>query len=144
MSDGEHKMAQTEITIERLDHLVLTVRDLAATCAFYQQALGMQVQHFGTGRVALHFGQQKINLHLAGHEFEPKAQQPTPGSADLCFITQTPLPTVIDHLRRCAIPIEAGPVGRTGARDPLESVYIRDPDQNLIEIANVQATAEGS
>lgn len=135
---------QTAITIERLDHLVLTVRDLAATCAFYQQALGMDVQHFGAGRVALHFGQQKINLHVAGQEFEPKAQQPTPGSADLCFITTTPLPVVIDHLRRCGIPIEAGPVPRTGARRPLESVYVRDPDHNLIEIANEQTTAEES
>lgn len=137
-------MAQATIMIERLDHLVLTVRDLAATCAFYQQALGMQVQHFGADRVALHFGQQKINLHQVGHEFEPKAQQPMPGSADLCFITATPLATVIDHLGRCGILIEAGPVGRTGARRPLESVYIRDPDQNLIEIANERETAEGS
>jgi catechol 2,3-dioxygenase-like lactoylglutathione lyase family enzyme len=122
--------------IARLDHLVLTVRDIAATCRWYERVLGMQVVTFGTARTALQFGQQKINLHQAGYEFEPKAQHPTPGSADLCFITTTPLDHVIAHLAACGVAVEAGPVQRTGARGPLQSVYVRDPDANLIELAN--------
>lgn len=144
MSATDHRRSQEAkpVQIERLDHLVLTVRDLAATCAFYERALGMEVVQFGADRTALHFGGQKINLHLAGHEFEPKAEQPTPGSADLCFTTRTPLPTIIAHLDGCGIPIEVGPVRRTGARGQLESIYVRDPDHNLIEIANEQDSAE--
>jgi catechol 2,3-dioxygenase-like lactoylglutathione lyase family enzyme len=91
---------------------------------------------FGTARTALQFGGQKINLHQLGYEFEPKAQTPTPGSADLCLITATPLSDVIAHLAACGVVVEEGPVPRTGARGPLESVYIRDPDGNLIELAN--------
>ncbi len=123
--------------IDRLDHLVLTVRDIPATCAFYERVLGMQVVTFGTGRAALHFGRQKINLHAQGHEFEPKAQTPVPGSADLCFITALPLERVIAHLTNCGVAVEEGPVQRAGAQGPIESVYIRDPDGNLIELANV-------
>jgi catechol 2,3-dioxygenase-like lactoylglutathione lyase family enzyme len=124
------------IPIECLDHLVLTVDDLQATCAFYKRVLGMQVVIFAHGRYALQFGQQKINLHQVGKEFEPKAALPTPGSADLCFITSLPLDQVVAHLHTCNVEIVEGPVSRTGAIGPIESVYIRDPDENLIEIAN--------
>lgn len=122
--------------IDSLDHLVLTVRDLDATIAFYTEALGMEVVTFGEGRRALHFGSQKINLHLAGHEFEPKAEAPTPGSADLCFLTSVPVEEVAERLSRLGIAVVEGPVSRTGATGPIRSVYVRDPDDNLIEIAN--------
>ena len=122
--------------IESLDHLVLTVRDIDTTCTFYKNALGMQVVSFGEGRRALTFGTQKINLHPFGHEFEPKAEKPTPGSADLCFITATPIDEVIAHLSACGVEVIEGPVRRTGATGPILSVYCRDPDRNLIEIAN--------
>ena len=122
--------------IDRLDHLVLTVRDLDATIAFYTEALGMEVVTFGEGRRALHFGSQKINLHRAGHEFEPKATAPTPGSADLCFLTSVPVEEVAERLIRLGIAVIEGPVNRTGATGPIRSVYVRDPDGNLIEIAN--------
>ena len=127
--------------VERLDHLVLTVADIDASCAFYQRVLGMQVVTFGEGRMALAFGQQKINLHRHGAEFEPKALRPTPGSADLCLLVSTPLAEVMTHLQRCAVAIEEGPVPRTGATGALLSVYIRDPDRNLIELANLQEEA---
>ena len=123
------------ITINRLDHLVLTVADIEATCAFYTGVLGMEVVTFGEGRKALSFGAQKINLHQAGKEFEPKSQHPTPGSADLCFISDTPLDAVAVHLEACGVAIEEGIVPRTGATGPIQSIYIRDPDQNLIEIS---------
>lgn len=122
--------------IDSLDHLVLTVRDINAAITFYEQALGMTSMTFGEGRKALSFGSQKINLHQQGSEFEPKAILPTPGSADLCFITAVPLPEVIQHLAACNIAVIEGPVSRTGATGPLLSIYVRDPDQNLIELAN--------
>jgi catechol 2,3-dioxygenase-like lactoylglutathione lyase family enzyme len=125
--------------IDMIDHFVLTVRDIGAACDFYARTLGMQVVTFGNGRKALQFGEfgeHKINLHEAGKEFEPKASKPTPGSGDVCFITRTPLERVVGHLRSCDVEILDGPVKRTGARGPIESVYIRDPDGNLIEIAN--------
>ena len=122
--------------IERLDHLVLTVADIARTCAFYRDVLGFRVETFGAGRTALVFGRQKINLHLAGREFEPKALRPTPGSADLCLIATTPLADVIAELGHAGVAIEEGPVDRTGACGPIRSVYLRDPDRNLIEISN--------
>jgi catechol 2,3-dioxygenase-like lactoylglutathione lyase family enzyme len=121
--------------IDRLDHLVLTVADIDRTVAFYTRVLGMREETFGAGRRALSFGRQKINLHQAGREFEPKAAHPTPGSGDLCFITDSPLPDVQQHLAACDVPIEEGPVDRTGALGPIRSVYIRDPDANLIEIS---------
>ncbi len=127
--------------VERLDHLVLTVADIDASCTFYQCVLGMQVVTFGQGRKALAFGQQKINLHRLGAEFEPKALRPTPGSADLCLLVSTPLVEVMAHLQRCDVAIEEGPMPRTGATGPLLSVYIRDPDRNLIELANLQEEA---
>lgn len=123
--------------LDSLDHLVLTVADIEASCAFYSHVLGLQVVTFGAGRTALAFGVQKINLHQAGREFEPKAQRPTPGSADLCFLTSVPLPAVQQHLAGCGVPVLEGPVQRTGAQGPILSIYIRDPDQNLIEIANL-------
>ena len=127
--------------VERLDHLVLTVADIDASCTFYQRVLGMQVVTFGQGRKALAFGQQKINLHRLGAEFEPKALRPAPGSADLCLLVSTPLVEVMAHLQRCDVAIEEGPMPRTGATGPLLSVYIRDPDRNLIELANLQEEA---
>ena len=122
--------------IDSLDHLVLTVKDIEATAAFYSRVLGMDIITFGGGRKALAFGAQKINLHQHGKEFEPKAQQPTPGSADLCFITSVPLPEVISNLASCHVVVMEGPVRRTGATVPILSVYFRDPDMNLIEVAN--------
>ncbi len=122
--------------IDYLDHLVLTVKSITATCEFYATVLGMEVVNFGENRKALLFGSQKINLHEIGKEFEPKAYQPTPGSADLCFITSTSLADVIEHLQRSGVQIIEGPVKRTGALGRLESVYFRDPDLNLIEVSN--------
>ena len=122
--------------IDSLDHLVLTVKDIEATASFYSRVLGMDIITFGGGRKALSFGAQKINLHQHRKEFEPKAQQPTPGSADLCFITSVPLPEVISNLASCHVVVMEGPVRRTGATGPILSVYFRDPDMNLIEVAN--------
>ncbi len=121
--------------IDRLDHLVLTVRDSTKTCAFYQKVLGMEIATFGNNRKAMLFGDQKINLHESGKELEPKAAQPIPGSADLCFITRDALEDVIAHLQRCQVEIIEGPVQRTGAIGPISSVYFRDPDGNLIELS---------
>jgi catechol 2,3-dioxygenase-like lactoylglutathione lyase family enzyme len=121
--------------IGSLDHLVLTVRDLDATVRFYVEGLGMELREFDEGRKALHFGSQKINLHLAGQEFEPKAVHPTPGSADLCFLTERPLDQISERLESLGYPIIEGPVPRTGATGPIRSIYTRDPDDNLIEIA---------
>ena len=122
--------------IERIDHLVLTVKDIEVTCQFYSKVLEMDVITFNQGRKALQFGNQKINLHQQGKEFEPKALHPVPGSADLCFITQSPIEQVISHIRSCNVEILEGPVQRTGAMGLIQSVYIRDPDGNLIEISN--------
>jgi catechol 2,3-dioxygenase-like lactoylglutathione lyase family enzyme len=122
--------------ISKIDHLVLTVTDLEKTTSFYVSVLGMKKEVFGEGRIALICGSQKINLHERGKEFEPKARKPTPGSADLCFITQTPLEDAMAHVKRCGVEIIEGPVERTGANGPLHSFYFRDPDDNLIEVAN--------
>lgn len=121
--------------IDRLDHLVLTVKDIEATCHFYEKVLGMKVVTFGDGRRALHFGQQKINLHQIGQEWEPKALHPVAGSADLCLITSLPLEQVIQHIHTCDVHLVEGPVEKTGAIGPIRSVYFRDPDQNLIEVS---------
>jgi catechol 2,3-dioxygenase-like lactoylglutathione lyase family enzyme len=129
-------MQATAVDIDRIDHVVLTVRDVEATCAFYARALGMRVVTFAGGRKALGFGRQKINLHPAGREFEPKADVPTPGSADLCLITTTPLAQVAAHLTACGVAILEGPVTRTGATGPIRSLYFRDPDRNLIEVSS--------
>jgi len=122
--------------IDSLDHLVLTVRSIEAAIAFYSKVLGMQVVTFDGGRKALAFGSQKINLHEQGSEVEPRAQRPTPGSADLCFISPVPLTEVMNHLAVCGVQLLAGPVRRIGAMGPILSVYFRDPDMNLIEISN--------
>jgi catechol 2,3-dioxygenase-like lactoylglutathione lyase family enzyme len=124
------------MNIDRIDHLVLTVRDIRATCEFYATVLGMEVVTFGENRKALQFGQQKLNLHQAGHEFEPKALHPTAGSTDLCFTTQIPLPQVIKHIQTCGVALETGIVPRTGAIGMMDSIYLRDPDGNLLEISN--------
>ena len=125
--------------IESLDHLVLTVADIDATMDFYTRVLGMRAVTFGDNRRALAFGDQKINLHPAAAPYEPKAKNPTPGSADLCFLTATPLADVQRHLQTYDIAVEVGPIERTGATWPIRSVYVRDPNDNLIEIANRQA-----
>lgn len=124
------------VCLKNLDHLVLTVTDISHTCKFYESILGMKIITFGEGRKALSFGGQKINLHQTGREFEPKALNPTPGSADLCFLAETPLTAVVEHLECCGVQVEEGPVPRTGATGPILSIYFRDPDGNLIEVSN--------
>jgi len=124
--------------IEAIDHIVLTVKDMDASISFYVQVLGMRVTTFGGNRKALLFGTQKINLHQYGQEPEPKAKLPTPGSADLCFITTTDLAEIIDQLDSSGIDIVEGPVQRTGAVGRINSVYFRDPDGNLIEVSNYE------
>ena len=122
--------------VRAIDHVVLTVSDVERTLSFYTQALGMTAVTFGDGRRALVFGEQKLNLHQAGREFEPKARVPTPGSVDLCLLTDDLLDEVVAHLRRSGVATLLGPVTKTGARRPLRSIYFRDPDGNLIEVAN--------
>jgi len=124
------------VQIAGLDHLVLTVADIDATCDFYTRVLGMALVTFGESRRALAFGAQKINLHQQGHEFEPKAHKPVPGSADLCLIAGVPLAEAEAHIRAAGVDIIEGPVRRTGATGPIWSVYFRDPDQNLIEVSS--------
>jgi catechol 2,3-dioxygenase-like lactoylglutathione lyase family enzyme len=121
--------------IVKLDHIVLTVASIEATCGFYERALGFTACEQG-GHVALHFGAPKINLHEAGHEFEPKARQALPGTGDFCLIADRPIEAVQSHLEALGIAIEVGPVARDGAVRALRSIYIRDPDGNLVEIAN--------
>lgn len=121
--------------IDRIDHFVLTVASIEATCQFYEKALGMAVVRFGEGRVALAFGAQKINLHQARAEFEPKADRPTAGAGDFCLISAEPLERVMAHLATVGVPIEEGPADRTGATGPIRSIYLRDPDRNLVEIS---------
>lgn len=121
--------------VESLDHLVLTVADVEASAIFYRRVLGLQRVVFGAGRVALQLGQQKINLHPADAPLQPHALRPTPGSADLCFVTQVTLGDWLMHLAASGVLLEAGPVPRTGALGPMISIYFRDPDGNLIEIA---------
>ncbi|EBJ6946094.1 VOC family protein [Salmonella enterica subsp. enterica serovar Miami] len=121
--------------IDRIDHLVLTVSDISTTIRFYEEVLGFSAVTFKQNRKALIFGAQKINLHQQEMEFEPKASRPTPGSADLCFITSTPINDVVSEILQSGIPIVEGPVERTGATGEIMSIYIRDPDGNLIEIS---------
>ena len=121
--------------IDRIDHIVLTTRDREACVRFYTQALGMALETFGEGRTAFRFGNQKINLHEYGREFEPKAHLPVPGSQDLCFIASVSIEEVQQRLRAAGVRILEGPVPRTGAVSKIRSVYVRDPDLNLIEIA---------
>lgn len=122
--------------IDRIDHVVFTVRDVPETCAFYEKVLGMRVETFGEGRTALCFGGQKINLHQFGKEFEPKAKAPAPGCQDICLISSIPIAEVAKHLSSCGVAIEEGPIIRSGATGPINSIYFRDPDGNLIEVSN--------
>ncbi|WP_245595652.1 VOC family protein [Hydrogenovibrio kuenenii] len=123
------------IQIQQLDHLVLTVSNLEASLAFYRDILGFEAVEFAKGRFALHFGNQKINLHQTSDNILPRAKLPTPGSADLCFLSQTPMQQIIDTLAANQVKIIEGPIERTGAQGKILSVYIHDPDDNLIEIA---------
>ena len=129
--------------IESLDHLVLTVRDVDATVAFYERVLGMRGIEFGGGRRALEFGAQKLNLHPASAPIEPCADRPTPGAADLCFVTRETPAAVMARLEREGVEVLEGPVPRTGARGPITSVYFRDPDGNLIEVASYDEALPG-
>jgi catechol 2,3-dioxygenase-like lactoylglutathione lyase family enzyme len=122
------------MSIRAIDHLVLTVADIDATVEFYEQ-LGMRREIFGEGRVALHFGDQKLNLHLSGAEIAPHAREPTPGSADLCLLIDGRLSDLEAALADAGVPIELGPVERTGAQGPIRSLYLRDPDGNLVELS---------
>ena len=130
----------TQPPLAALDHLVLTVADIPATCAFYRDVLGMTPEVFhpadGSTRWALKFGAQKINLHQSGAEFEPKAAQVQPGSADLCFLSETPLEAWQRHFAVLDVTVELGPLPRSGATGPIRSLYLRDPDGNLIEVSN--------
>jgi catechol 2,3-dioxygenase-like lactoylglutathione lyase family enzyme len=129
------------IAIDRLDHIVITAWDVERTLAFYERVLGMTPVTFAGGRRALAFGRQKINLHQAGREYEPKALKPLPGAIDLCFIATTPLAEVIEHVKACGVAIVEGPVPKTGALGPMQSIYVRDPDGNLVEISNYEEAA---
>ncbi|HEY4998547.1 MAG TPA: VOC family protein [Usitatibacter sp.] len=124
------------IAIDRIDHIVITAFDVERTLGFYSRVLGMEPITFAGGRRGLAFGRQKINLHQAGREFDPKALKPTPGSIDLCFITETPLEEVMAVLKSHGVAIAEGPVPKTGALGPMTSVYFRDPDGNLVEVSN--------
>ena len=135
MQEGVKAMA-SPITIDRLDHMVLTVADIDATCDFYGRVLGMEKVVFAGGRVALGFGSQKINLHPAADPYTPRAKNALTGTGDLCLIAETPLAEVIAHLEAEGVEIIEGPVAKTGATGPITSVYFRDPDENLIEVSN--------
>ena len=124
--------------IKSIDHLVLTVSDISRSCRFYTEVLHMEEITFLDNRKALRFGDHKINLHRKGQEYEPKAQNPTTGSLDICFLVETPLYVVISDLNAKGIQIEEGPIERTGAKHSLISIYIRDPDGNLIELSNIK------
>jgi catechol 2,3-dioxygenase-like lactoylglutathione lyase family enzyme len=130
------KRGMKMINIKSIDHIVLTVKDIEKTLAFYHDVLGMKIETFADNRKGLSFGIQKLNLHMSGHEFTPAASKPTPGSIDLCLITETPLEEVIKILNKHKIKIEVGPVEKVGARGPILSVYFRDPDLNLLEVSN--------
>ena len=122
--------------IDSIDHVVLTVKDISATCDFYSRVLGMEIVTFGEGRKALAFGSQKINLQQVGRESTLIAEKPTPGSADVCFVTSVPVSEVVAHLNSCGVRLIGGPVERNGARGTMMSVYFRDPDLNLVEVSN--------
>jgi catechol 2,3-dioxygenase-like lactoylglutathione lyase family enzyme len=124
--------------LSRLDHLVLTTRDIDACVDFYTRILGMRLETFAGTRLALHFGQHKINLHQAGAELSPHAAHPVPGSLDLCLLLAIPLTAAMLHLEEMSWPVESGPIRRTGAESPLLSIYLRDPDGNLIELSEPQ------
>ncbi|MFF2093831.1 VOC family protein [Paenibacillus sp. NPDC058174] len=122
--------------ILRFDHLVLTVKDVEASCRFYGDVLGMKIITFGQGRKAAKFGQQKINFQQLGEEIDPKAKTPTPGSGDFCIITSDSIRSILDQLNTHGAKVELGPVERSGALGPIQSIYVRDPDENLVEISS--------
>ncbi|MCL4497190.1 MAG: VOC family protein [Deltaproteobacteria bacterium] len=122
--------------INNIDHIVFTVNNIDAACRFYSRVLGMRIIEFGEGRKALSFGETKINLHEKGKELEPKALNPVPGSIDICFITDIPMKDMLAHIDSCGIKVIEGPVKRSGSLGPIESIYLRDPDGNLIEVSN--------
>ena len=126
------------LRIHAIDHVVLTVEDLTRTCNFYARVLGMEVIRFEGDRTALKFGSSKINLHKAGNEFEPKAVRPTRGSADICLVTSKPLSQWQRPLKKCGVEVIEGPVLQNGARGAMQSIYLRDPDGNLIEISRYE------
>ena len=130
--------------VDAFDHIVLTVADIDASCAWYEQVLGMRRVTFEGDRTALLFGRQKLNLHLAGRELEPHARRPAPGTADLCFVVSEPIGDVVAALERDGVTVELGPVERTGAAGLMDSVYLRDPDGNLIEVASYRSRQRGS
>ena len=127
--------------VESIDHFVMTVASIERSCDFYERVLGMATVSFGGGRKALAFGSQKINLHLVGHEFTPRAEHPLPGSADFCLLTSIPLDDCIAHVRAHGVQIVEGPVDKTGATGKLRSFYFRDPDRNLVEVSNLVGPA---
>lgn len=130
-------MKGATVRVTRLDHLVITTTDIDRTADFYARVCGMEIHHFGPdNRVALRFGEQKINLHRVGHEFHPCAERPGAGTQDLCFVVDVPPEEVRAHLLACGVEIEQGPVARTGALGPIMSHYFRDPDGNLVELAS--------
>ena len=131
-------MTAAPFCVTALDHFVLTVQDIERTVHFYTSVLGMEARTFGQGRVALHCGAQKINLHAAGHVIDPNVRHATPGSADICFLTQAPISSVVEALSGRGVRIIEGPVRRTGAQGPITSVYVYDPDENLVEIAVIE------
>jgi catechol 2,3-dioxygenase-like lactoylglutathione lyase family enzyme len=128
---------EVPMRVIQLDHLVLTVRDIARTVSFYTEVLGMQSRTFGEGRTALHFGNQKLNLHPSDRVLDPNVRHATPGSADVCFVVDEPIDDWMKHLGRHNVPIILGPVKRTGARGELRSIYLYDPDENLVELSNL-------
>lgn len=130
------RIERADMEIRGLDHFVLTVADIDTSCDFYHRLLGIEITGFGDNRKALKIGNQKINLHQAGGEIQPCAQRPVPGSADICFIAETPISEILDQLDTAGIVVELGPVQRTGAQGTIISVYLRDPDGNLIELSN--------
>jgi catechol 2,3-dioxygenase-like lactoylglutathione lyase family enzyme len=129
--------------IDRIDHIVITAHDVDRTIDFYTRVMGMEAITFAQGRRGLAFGRQKINLHQSGREYDPKALKPTPGSMDLCFISETPLEEIAEHLKTCGVVIAEGPVPKTGALGPMMSIYFRDPDGNLIEVSNYSPSPLG-
>ena len=131
--------ASGAVRVSGIDHIVLTVADMERTCDFYRRILGMEVVLFDGGRRALTFGDQKINLHQQGAEVKPNARTAAPGTADICFVTDSPMESVVATLDHVLVPVEVGPVPQTGARGAMTSVYIRDPDGNLVEVARYDA-----
>jgi len=138
----KRKTLDNPMSVDSIDHIVLTVKDIQRTCKFYSETLGMKVFEFGQRRKALTFGKQKINLHEYGKEFEPKAAHVCPGATDLCLVTRTPLTVFVSHLEKLGIDIVDGPVERTGATGTINSIYFRDPDGNLVELSNYNLPRE--